>query len=145
MFLVDTNIFVYAANEACDEHEKCFDFLEKSRRSRIPWYSTWPVFFEFLRVATHPKVFEKPWKITQAWLFIEAMLASPTFAVLTETATHAEMTRELLQEYPQVRGNQLHDFHTVVYMKEHGVREICTHDSDFYRYRFLQVNDPLAS
>jgi predicted nucleic acid-binding protein len=29
-------------------------------------------------------------------------------------------------------------------MREHGIREIYTRDSDFSRFRFLRVIDPLA-
>jgi predicted nucleic acid-binding protein len=31
MFVVDTNILVYAANRDCPEHRRCLDLLERSR------------------------------------------------------------------------------------------------------------------
>jgi len=30
-------------------------------------------------------------------------------------------------------------------MREHGVRQICTRDADFHRFRFLDVMDPLRA
>jgi hypothetical protein len=29
-------------------------------------------------------------------------------------------------------------------MREHGIREICTRHTDFHRFPFLEVRDPLA-
>jgi predicted nucleic acid-binding protein len=28
-------------------------------------------------------------------------------------------------------------------MREHGIRRVCTRDTDFYRFPFLEVLDPL--
>jgi len=38
----------------------------------------------------------------------------------------------------------MHDVHTAVLMREHGIREICTRDTDFHRFPFLKVIDPVA-
>ena len=38
----------------------------------------------------------------------------------------------------------VHDFHTAVLMREHGVATIYTRDVDFRRFGFLEVIDPLA-
>ncbi len=34
--------------------------------------------------------------------------------------------------------------HTAVLMREHGVRVIYTRDTDFHRFPFLEVRDPMA-
>jgi predicted nucleic acid-binding protein len=47
-------------------------------------------------------------------------------------------------ELPALRGNLLHDAHTAVLMREHGIRTIYTRDSDFHRFPFLEVVDPLG-
>jgi hypothetical protein len=33
----------------------------------MPWHLTWGVVYEFLRVATHPNVFRKPFSLADAW------------------------------------------------------------------------------
>ena len=43
-----------------------------------------------------------------------------------------------------LKGNIVHDAHTAILMREHGIREICTRDTDFHRFSFLTVTDPLA-
>jgi predicted nucleic acid-binding protein len=49
----------------------------------------------------------------------------------------------VISELPHLRGNILHDAHTAVLMREHGIRRICTRDVDFHRFSFLEVVDPM--
>jgi len=44
---------------------------------------------------------------------------------------------------PHIACNLLHDAHTAILMREHGIRQICTRDSDFNQFTFLEVIDPL--
>lgn len=37
----------------------------------------------------------------------------------------------------------MHDLHTAVLMREHDISRICTRDSDFRRFPFLMVIDPV--
>jgi len=37
----------------------------------------------------------------------------------------------------------MHDLHTAVLMREHGISRICTRDTDFLKFPFLTVVDPL--
>ena len=143
MFVVDTNVFIYAAERTFPEHARCRELLSEWRRSPGAWYSTWGIVYEFLRVVTHPRVFRSPWSAADAWGFMEAVLAAPGFGLLVETDRHAGVVREVLGDVPHVSGNLLHDTHTAILMKEHGVRQIYTRDSDFHRFPFLEVIDPL--
>lgn len=144
MFVVDTNILLYAAERSFPEHQRCRDALLEWRQRVDAWYLTWSVVYEFVRVATHPKVFEKPWSAPEAWSFIDALLAAPGLGVLVATERHADVAREVLRELPELRGNLVHDAHTAILMREHGIGEIRTRDTDFHRFGFLRVVDPLA-
>lgn len=106
---------------------------------------TWGIAYEFLRVTTHPKVFRKPWSAAAAWGFLDAVLAAPALAMLLPTDRHASILRELLEELPHLRGNVLHGAHTAVLMREHGIGRIVTRDTDFHRFPFLEVVDPLPA
>jgi predicted nucleic acid-binding protein len=90
-------------------------------------------------------VLRRPWKSTEAWSFIAALLESPGLGMLVPTSRHAEVAGQVLRELPHLAGNILHDTHTAVLMREHGVRSICTRDADFHRFPFLEVVDPVAS
>lgn len=99
--------------------------------------------YEFLRIATHPRVLPSPWSPREAWGFLDALLATPGFGLLRATGRHADVLARTLSELPGIRGNVLHDLHTAVLMREHGVSRICTRDADFRRFPFLTIEDPL--
>ncbi len=144
MFVVDTNVLIYAAEKNFQEHPKCRQLLLGWREQPGAWYSTWGVFYEFLRVVTRPRVFRKPWTTADAWAFLEALLSAPTFDLLVATERHAKVAADVLMKLPHLSGNLLHDAHTAVLMKEHGIRQIYTRDSDFHRFPFVDVLDPMS-
>ncbi|MGE0472447.1 MAG: hypothetical protein AB7P17_02295 [Nitrospirales bacterium] len=113
------------------------------RNQRSAWYGTWSILYGFLRVTTHPRVLKLPWTASQARQFVEANITSPALGVLVETDSHAAIDQEVLHDVPQLQGNLLHDTHTTILMKEHGIRQIYTRDMDFHRFPFLEVIDPL--
>ena len=84
-----------------------------------------------------------PWSPDQAWAFLSTLLESPGFQRLTPTPRHAEVLGSTLAELPDLRGNICHHLHTAVLMRENGVSRICTRDTDFPRFPFLPVVDPL--
>jgi toxin-antitoxin system PIN domain toxin len=144
MFLVDTNVFIYAADLHSPEHARCQEMLETWRQRLEPWYTTWPIVYEFLRISTHARVFRRPWSIGSAWHYVEALLASPGLRLLAATQRHREIAAQVFEELPDLGGNLLHDAHTAILMREHGIRRIVSRDTDFRRFRFLEVIDPLA-
>jgi toxin-antitoxin system PIN domain toxin len=145
MFVVDTNVLVYAANRDAPQHLPCARRLEGWRYRREPWYLTWGICYEFARVITHPRVLENPWTTLEAWGFVESLLASPGLSILQETDRHRALTKAVIEETPSLRGSLFHDAHTAVLMREHGIRRIVTNDADFHRFGFLEVIDPLAT
>ena len=145
MPIVDTNILIYAANDASPFHARCRKWLEEQRARPDAWYLTWPIIYEFLRVSTHPRTLGKPWTAALAWRFVAALFASPGLSVLLPTERHAEIAGQVLKELPHVTGNVFHDVHTVALMREHGIRQICTRDTDFHQFKSVSVIDPLRS
>ena len=145
MFVVDTNVLVYAADTSAPEHARCRALLEQWRAESAAWFLTWGICYEFLRVVTHPRVLRRPWTGTAAHAFLEAVTASPGLAMLVPTDRHADVLREIIQEVPGLAGNHWHDVETASLMREHGIRRICTRDTDFHRFPFLEAIDPMVS
>ena len=144
MIVVDTNVLVYAADADSPFHAACRAWLERQRGRADAWYTTWPIVYEFLRVTTHPRVMRQPWSAPAAWDFVKALLASPGLGLLTATERHADVAERVIAELPQLAGNLFHDAHTAILMREHGLRRVATRDTDFHRFPFLEVVDPLA-
>lgn len=144
MFVVDTNVLLYAADTSAPEHERCRTLLEGWRRRGGAWYLTWGICYEFLRVATHPHVFRRPWSAADARRFLAAVEQSPGLGFLVPTERHGRVLTEVVGELPHLAGNVLHDAETAVLMREHGIRRICTRDTDFHRFPFVEPVDPLT-
>jgi toxin-antitoxin system PIN domain toxin len=143
VLVVDTNVLVYAADADSPFHQACRAWLHDRRQRPDAWYSTWPILYEFLRVTTHSRVMRRPWTASAAWTFVRALLASPGFAVLVQTPRHADVAAQVLAEFPHLAGNMIHDAHTAILMREHGIKQIYTRDTDFHRFTFLDVVDPV--
>jgi toxin-antitoxin system PIN domain toxin len=144
MFVVDTNILLYAVNPDSPDHSKASRMLEEWRRDDRPWFLTWGIAYEFLRVSTHPTVFPRPLSLGQSHAWMDLLLATPSLGVLVETQRHRQVLAELAGRLPRLAGNVIHDFHTAVLMREHGVTEIRTADTDFHQFPFLEVVNPLS-
>ncbi len=143
MLVFDTNVLVHAANQDSALHLACRQRLEQARRDPSPAFVTWSICYEFLRVSTHPRALQSPWDARDAGRLLSTVLASPGFELLVATPRHAAVLEQTLSELSDLRGNVMHDLHTAVLMREHGVSRICTLDSDFHRFPFLTVVDPL--
>ncbi len=145
MFVVDTNVLVYAADIRASEHARCRSLLERWRAQQGAWYLTWGICYEFLRVVTHPRVLRQPWTGPSAGAFLDALRQSPGLSVLVPTDRHASVLADVTAEIPGIAGNLWHDAETAVLMREHGIRRICTRDTDFARFPFVEIVDPLIS
>jgi uncharacterized protein len=144
VFVVDTNILLYAVNPDAPEHEAARGLLEQWRAEDRPWFLTWRIFYEFLRVSTHRAVFSKPLDATSAREFLRVLMLSPSADFLVETERHEQVLDEVIRAHPRLAGNVTHDLHIAVLMREHGVPEIRTADTDFRQFRFLEVVNPLT-
>ena len=80
----------------------------------------------------------------QAWEFVGALRGTPALQMLWESDRQDKGARSVFAEVRDVRGNLVHDAYTAILMREHGIREIYTRDTDFHRFPFLRVVDPPA-
>jgi uncharacterized protein len=144
VFVVDTNVLLYATNEDSPEHGRCRGLLDEWLRSPAPWCLTWGIVYEFLSASTYRREVEHPASPAEAWSFIARLLESPGLEVLTETERHAAMARLTFEEISGLSGRHLHDAHVAILMREHGISRIVTCDAGFRRFPFIEVVDPLS-
>lgn len=116
--VIDTNVLVYPAKADSEFHSVCRQFLADRRTDPSPVYLTWGVCYEFVRVVTHPSVYEVPWTSRSALKFLGNLLATDGFFMLTETDRHLDVWSQTPEELPETRGSIMHDLHTAVLMRE---------------------------
>ncbi|MCK6556908.1 PIN domain-containing protein [Candidatus Binatia bacterium] len=143
--VIDTNLFLYAANSDADEHRRARDFLARVGGSRDPWYVTDGILYEFLRVSTHPKVFPKPLTWREGIAFLQPLIDADNIHVINSGDPHWKLLSEVLAEITHPSGNLFFDVRTAVLMREHGVRRIYTTDTDFLQFSRIEVVNPLRS
>ncbi len=144
MLAIDTNILVYAHFDRYPQHEKARAFVEEQLLAGNDWCLGWQIYYEYLRIVTHPRVHEKPLTLAKAMADLEPYLSSPSCQVLTHSPQHHQVLAALSQRFGTVSGNHIHDFHYAALLFEHGVKRIATADADFRRFDFLEVMDPTA-
>ena len=144
MFVVDTNLLLYAVNPDAEDHEVARTLIEEWRHGDRAWFLTWSIVYEFLRVSTHQKVFPRPLTLGRAREWIAILLSCPSAGLLVPTDRHMAVLEELATRHPRLRGSVIHDLHTAAVMREHGVTEIRTADADFHQFTFLTVVNPLG-
>ena len=87
--------------------------------------------------------YRNPWTSQAAWSYMWTLLDCPGLSVLTATRRHSAVLAQCLDELPEARDNLVHDLHIAALMCEHGIARIATRDTDFHRFEFLEVVDPL--
>lgn len=144
MRALDTNVLVYAVVRGTDRHGRAREVLVEHAEGDRPWALPWPCAYEFLRVVTHPSIFDPPVPIGRALADLERILESPTLRLLSESNRHPTLMAEMVDvlEEAGTGGNLIHDAHIAVLCLEHGVRELVTGDADFRRFPGLDVVDP---
>ena len=143
--VIDTNLLLYAANASAQEHTEARAFLETAGRSSDSWYLTEGIVYEFLRVSTHRRVFPRPLRWQESLQFLRPILDSSRFNVLRSGDRHWSLVDEVLSELTHASGNLFFDVRTVVLMREHGVREIYSTDTDLLQFKGIRAINPLRS
>jgi uncharacterized protein len=139
MIALDTNILVYAHREELPLHRKARTRLLELAEGVDPWGL--PVFCigEFLRVVTHPRLFDPPSTLRQAAQAIENLLASPSVVLLNPAKNFWSILAQISKD-ADVKGNIVYDAQIVAVCREHGVREILSEDRDFARFKGITLH-----
>lgn len=144
MFAVDTNIFIYAHFDRYPQHDKARRFCEERLLAGGDWCMGWQVFYEYLRITTHPRIHDSPLTITGAMNDLSPYVESDNCHMLAHTPQHHQVVVAVAENAPHVAGNLVHDCHYAALLREHGVKTLYTADTDFKKFGFLNTIDPTA-
>jgi toxin-antitoxin system PIN domain toxin len=130
---VDTNILVYAHRKELPQHAAARARLTALAEGDAAWAI--PVFClgEFLRVLTHPRLFDPPHTIAEACSALDRVLKSPSLRLLNPGERFWGMLTTAVREADAV-GNLVFDAQLAALCKEHGVSTLLTEDRDFDRF-----------
>lgn len=133
MIAVDTNILIYAHREELPQHHKARTRLTALAEGAARWAI--PIFClgEFLRVATHPRLFAPPFAVDEACEAIERLLESPSVFVLLPGERFWPLFTQAAIE-GDAAGNLALDAQIVALCRESGVSALLTADRDFDRF-----------
>lgn len=141
MIAIDTNILIYARREETPFHEEAKELLRNLAEGHKPWALPWPCIYEFLRVVTHPRVFDPPTQLEVALEDIGSLIKAPAIILMGEGPGHFDHMRYMVSSGRTV-GNLAHDAHIAALVREHGVDELWTTDKDFMRFSGLRIRNP---
>jgi len=142
-YSIDVNIFVYAANPGDKHyHQQAICFLEEKLNGSELLFLPWMTLISYQRITTHPSIFPFPLTPKEAWKNIEDLLALPQVRIIGEEEDFAQHYLNITSEFP-VRGGLVSDAHLAAILRQHGVKTIYSADSDFRKFSFLKVINPL--
>jgi uncharacterized protein len=141
-FALDVNLLLYASDSSSPFHEPAGAFLDRLSRGPEIAYLFWPVITGYLRIATHPAIFDAPLTPREAVANVDELLSLPHVQAPGEGERFWPRLREVSEE-AGARGNLIPDAHVVALMRENGVRNIWTHDRDYRRFDGVEVRDPV--
>ena len=142
MILVDANLLIYAHVSTFPQHERARTWLDERLNGVAPDGLPWPNILAFLRLATNPRVFERPEPMLDAWQQAMSWLQAERVWIPQPTERHQEILSELLAA-PGVHANLVPDADLAALAIEHGLI-LCSTDGDFARFAELRWENPLA-
>lgn len=132
MQMPDVNVLVYAHREESIQHQRYANWLRNLCTGAEPFALSEAVLQGFIRVVTNPKIFEPPSIPSEAFLFIDALLAWPGCILIRPGPRHWAIFRQLCED-PRVRGNLVADAAHAALAIESGCVWV-TADTDYARF-----------
>ena len=143
MILPDVNVLVYAHRKDAPDHEQYRDWLESTINTDAAYGLSDLVLSGYLRVVTHPRVFNRPSSTTDAMAFASQLRDRLNRVPVTPGIRHWSIFTRLCRE-TRPKGNLIADAYLAALAIEHGCEWI-TADHDFGRFPGLRWRHPLPA
>lgn len=141
MLLPDVNVLVYAHREDSAHHAVCGRRLEATMAGEERYAVAELVLGGFLRVVTHPKIFNAPSSRRDALTFAEQVREQPNALLVEPGERHWTILRRRCLK-AKARGNLVPDAYLAAPAVENGCEWITT-DRDFSRFPGLKWRSPV--
>jgi hypothetical protein len=141
VILTDVNVLLYAHRVDAPDHAAYFEWLQRSLAADEPFGIAEIVLSGFLRIATHPRVFNPPTPLPAALQFVADIRDGDNSILIAPGERHWSIFVDLL-ERAGARGNLVPDAYLAALAIESGCEWIST-DRDFARFKGLRWRHPL--
>lgn len=141
MILADVNVLVYAFDQSATHHAACADWLAATLGGSEQFALVDTVLAGFVRIVTHPKIFEYPASTVDAMEFIDTVIDSPASTWLPSTRAVWRRFGAITASDSAVRGVLVPDAYLAAVALTHGAR-LATADRGFARFEGLKWFDP---
>lgn len=143
MILPDVNVLLYAFRSDAPDHARFRDWLETAVDSEHAFALSELVLSGFLRVATHPRVFDPPAPLEDALAFCDALRKRPNCVPVTPGPALWDIFTRLARE-SGAKGNIVPDAYLAALAIESGCEWVTT-DRDYSRFAGLRWRHPLQA
>lgn len=140
MILPDVNVLVRAFREDAPGHDRSCRWLERALAGEAAFGLSDLVLSGFLRVTTHPRIFDPSTPLAKALEFAEVLRARPNVVLLSPGRRHWKIFTRLCRD-ADARGNLIPDAYLAALAIESGSEWITT-GGDFGRFPGLRVSSP---
>ena len=141
MLIPDVNVLIYASREDAQDHSIYRDWLEGIVSSPEPFGLSELACSSFVRIVTHPGIWDPPTPVELAFEFINALRDSPNCVIVSPGSRHWDIFTELCLTLG-LRGRMTADAYFAALAIESG-NEWVTADRDFRRFPGLRWRHPL--
>jgi uncharacterized protein len=138
---VDANVLLYASDRSSPRYADAARLLTALAGGPDLVYIFWPVAMAYLRIATHPAIFDRPLDPASAQANLGDLLSRPHVRSPGEDRGFWAIYLTTV-EHDVVRGSLVTDAHIASLMRQHGVSRIWTYDRDFRRFPAITPLDP---
>ncbi|MCS7197681.1 MAG: type II toxin-antitoxin system VapC family toxin [Candidatus Bipolaricaulota bacterium] len=140
IYLLDSNILVYAADRDAPYHREAKEFRDKAVQGQISACISPTILTEFYAIVTDSRRVRNPLSPGEALREVEAY--SKALKVIYPSSAAIEKLKELIGKY-KVKRQQIFDLFIVATMLEHNVDTIYTmNKKDFSQFSEIQVETP---
>ena len=142
MILVDANLLLYAEDSLSAQHSVARHWWDGQLSGLEPVGLCWPVLTAFIRIATNPRLHQRPLTLMEACDRVQSWFAQPCVLLLHPTERHWEFFQRMLHS-GNATGNLVTDAHLAALTLEYD-SDLYSSDTDFAKFPGLNWRNPLA-
>lgn len=140
MKVVDANVLLYAVDRGAEHHTASKTWIDRTLSGHESVVLPWICLLAFVRISTHPAVYDRPLTPQQALDVVDVWLHAPVATTAEPDRDHVERLRAMLAATGR-GGNLVNDAHLAAIARQHRATVI-TFDSDFGRFPGVRWEQP---